>query len=84
MNYLQVAVMHDKGKLLENSRINNNLEQVAFDDKSPLHCTDRSPTRTPFMCVTRIDTTVMRMVVPSSVQYIISLTEVVGMVSRQK
>ena len=27
-NYLQIAVMNEKGKLLENSRINNNLKQV--------------------------------------------------------
>lgn len=26
-NYLQVAVMNEKGKILENSRINNNLKQ---------------------------------------------------------
>ena len=27
-NYLQIAVMNEKGKVLENSRINNNLKQV--------------------------------------------------------
>jgi len=27
-NYLQIAVMNKKGKVLENSRINNNLKQV--------------------------------------------------------
>jgi len=27
-NYLQIAVMNDKGKVLENSRINNDLKQV--------------------------------------------------------
>jgi WD40 repeat protein len=27
-NYLQIAVMNDKGKVLENSRINNHLRQV--------------------------------------------------------
>src|SRR5262249_1665118 len=27
-NYLQIAVMNDKGKVLENSRIDNNLKQV--------------------------------------------------------
>jgi hypothetical protein len=33
-NYLQIAVMNDKGKVLENSRINNNLNQVGrfFDE----------------------------------------------------
>jgi hypothetical protein len=29
-NYLQIAVMNDKGKVLENSRINNNLPQHQF------------------------------------------------------
>ena len=34
MNYLQVAAMNEKGKVLENSRINNNLKQVGtfFDE----------------------------------------------------
>ena len=27
-NYLQIAVMNENGKVLENSRINNNLKQV--------------------------------------------------------
>jgi hypothetical protein len=27
-NYLQIAVMNEKGKVLENSRIDNNLKQV--------------------------------------------------------
>jgi hypothetical protein len=27
-NYLQIAVMNDKGKVLENSRINNDLKHV--------------------------------------------------------
>ena len=27
-NYLQIAVMNEKGKVLENSKINNNLKQV--------------------------------------------------------
>ena len=27
-NYLQIAVMNEKGKVLENSRIDNNLEKV--------------------------------------------------------
>jgi hypothetical protein len=27
-NYLQIAVMNEKGKILENSRINNDLKQV--------------------------------------------------------
>ena len=27
-NYLQIAVMNDKGRVLENSRINNDLKQV--------------------------------------------------------
>jgi hypothetical protein len=27
-NYLQIAVMNEKGKVLKNSRINNNLKQV--------------------------------------------------------
>jgi len=27
-NYLQIALMNDKGKVLENSRINSNLKQV--------------------------------------------------------
>jgi hypothetical protein len=27
-NYLQIALMNDKGKVLENSRINNHLKQV--------------------------------------------------------
>jgi len=27
-NYLQIAVMNDKGKVLENSRVNNDLRQV--------------------------------------------------------
>jgi hypothetical protein len=27
-NYLQIAVMNDKAKVLENSRINNDLKQV--------------------------------------------------------
>ena len=33
-NYLQIAVMNEKGKVLENSRINNNLKQVGrfFDE----------------------------------------------------
>jgi transposase len=33
-NYLQVAVMNEKGKVLQNSRINNNLKQVGrfFDE----------------------------------------------------
>lgn len=33
-NYLQVAVMNDKGKVLENSRINNDVKQVSrfFDE----------------------------------------------------
>jgi transposase len=33
-NYLQIAVMDDKGKVLENSRIKNNLKQVGrfFDE----------------------------------------------------
>jgi transposase len=33
-NYLQIAVMNDKGKVLENSRINNDLKQVGrfFDE----------------------------------------------------
>jgi len=31
-NYLQIAVMNEKGKVLENSRINNNLKQVAYKD----------------------------------------------------
>src|SRR5215469_18862794 len=33
-NYLQIAVMNGKGKVLENSRINNNLKQVGrfFDE----------------------------------------------------
>ena len=33
-NYLQIAVMNEKGKVLENSRINNNLKQVGrfFDN----------------------------------------------------
>ena len=29
-NYLQIAVMNEKGKVLENSRINNNLKQVGI------------------------------------------------------
>jgi hypothetical protein len=34
-NYLQIAVMNDKGKVLENSRINNDLRQVGrFFDRS--------------------------------------------------
>jgi hypothetical protein len=33
-NYLQIAVMNQKGKVLENSRINNNLKQVG----GPLNC----------------------------------------------
>ena len=33
-NYLQIAVMNEKGKVLENSRIKNNLKQVGrfFDE----------------------------------------------------
>ena len=33
-SYLQIAVMNDKGKVLENSRINNDLKQVGrfFDE----------------------------------------------------
>ena len=33
-NYLQIAVMNEKGKVLENSRINNNLKHVGrfFDE----------------------------------------------------
>jgi transposase len=33
-NYLQIAVMNDKGKVLENSRINNDVKQVGrfFDE----------------------------------------------------
>jgi hypothetical protein len=33
-NYLQIAVMNEKGKVLENSRIDNNLKQVGkfFDN----------------------------------------------------
>ena len=33
-NYLQIAVMNEKGKVLENSRINNDLKQVGrfFDE----------------------------------------------------
>ena len=33
-NYLQIAVMNDRGKVLEDSRINNNLKQVGrfFDE----------------------------------------------------
>jgi hypothetical protein len=33
-NYLRIAVMNDKGKVLENSRINNDLKQVGrfFDE----------------------------------------------------
>ena len=33
-NYLHIAVMNEKGKVLENSRINNNLKQVGrfFDE----------------------------------------------------
>jgi hypothetical protein len=33
-NYLQIAVMNEKGKVLENSRINNNLKTVGrfFDN----------------------------------------------------
>jgi len=31
-NYLQIAMMNEKGKVLENSRINNNLKQVAYKD----------------------------------------------------
>jgi hypothetical protein len=33
-NYLQIAVMSDKGKVLENSRINNDVKQVGrfFDE----------------------------------------------------
>jgi hypothetical protein len=33
-NYLQIAAMNEKGKVLENSRINNNLKQVGrfFDE----------------------------------------------------
>src|SRR5215469_3836275 len=33
-NYLQIAVMNEKGKVLENSRINNNLKQMGrfFDE----------------------------------------------------
>ena len=33
-NYLQIAVMNDKGKVLENSKINNDLKQVGrfFDE----------------------------------------------------
>ena len=33
-NYLQIAVMNEKGKVLQNSRINNNLKQVGrfFDE----------------------------------------------------
>ena len=33
-NYLQIAVMNDKGKVLENSRINNDLRKVGrfFDE----------------------------------------------------
>ncbi len=33
-NYLQIAVMNKKGKVLENCRINNNLKQVGrfFDE----------------------------------------------------
>ena len=27
-NYLQIAVMNDKGKVLENSRINNDVKQI--------------------------------------------------------
>jgi len=33
-NYLQIAVINEKGEVLENSRINNNLKQVGrfFDE----------------------------------------------------
>ena len=34
-NYLQIAVMKEKGKVLENSRINNNPKQVGrFSDEN--------------------------------------------------
>jgi len=36
-NYLQIAVMNENGKVLENSRINNNLKQVfSYADSTPV------------------------------------------------